>query len=389
LARLFVALLAIVAVAVGLWSAHTLPDDAKRPPIRTERANTRVPAEPKSASPVPEPDFEEQVVVARLEGSLIVDRAMARYREGIGLFAEGDYYGALAALSAADEALPDFPPLCFALARVYHVLNLTREAVALLPCMRLEPRFAALEPMRRLVEKLERSAEFELEFDAVASDHFVASFPSEGTAAERIGEVLDMLERARDDIGWLLGIEATRQIPVVVYEAVDFGEATGAPDWAGGLYDGKIRISMDFFERDPVRFADSLRHEYMHAALHERTGGRMPAWMNEGLANQVTERGFDRDGLRRHLRSSDDFLTEEMLSRSFGHLESQTASLAYQQAYWMTDALIDEHGFEAVEALIADLESDPLRRFDESFEAQFGEWPDVYLARWHDDFVAE
>jgi hypothetical protein len=260
--------------------------------------------------------------------------------------------------------------------------------VALLHCLYAAPP-ARSGALRRLVEQLERSAEFEMEFDAAASDHFVASYPREGAAAERIGEVLDMLERARDHVGRLSGIEAARQIPVVVYEAVDFGQAAGAPDWAAGTFDGKIRISIELLEEDRLRFADALRHEYMHAALCERTGARVPAWIHEGLANLVTKRRYSADTLRRRLRASRDFLTIETLSRPFRSLGSETASLAYLQSYWMTRRLIDRHGFDTLEALIADLEADPLRGFDESFRARFGDWPEVYLERWYDDFLAE
>ena len=83
------------------------------------------------------------------------------------------------------------------------------------------------------------------------------------------------------------------------------------------------------------------------------------------------------------------FPTIEMLSRSFLSLPSESVSLAYLQSYWMARDLVDQHGFEAFEALVADLEADPQRKFDESFRVQFGDWPDVYLDRWYEDFLAE
>ncbi len=138
-----------------------------------------------------------------------------------------------------------------------------------------------------------------------------------------------------------------------------------------------------------MQFADALRHEYMHAALRERAGSRMPAWIHEGLANLVTERRYRADVLRRRLRASGDFPTIETLSRPFRYLGSEMALLAYLQSYWMTRGLVDRHGFEAFEALVADLEADPRREFDESFRVHFGDWPEVYLERWYDEFLAE
>lgn len=392
MARFLSSLLAVLALAVGLWSVlefEWLSDGPERSAGARAGAPFELPPEARLHDldfgvPGDGPGQTPEAVLVRVKR----DRAGERFLAGMELFDEGDYYGALASLSEAYEASPDESHFCFGLARVYHVLNLTREAVALLPCLYAAPP-EQLRAVRGLVEQLERSADFEMEFDAAASDHFVASHPREGAAAARIGEVLHMLEQARDHVARVSGIEAARQIPVVVYEAVDFGEAAGAPDWARGAFDGKIRVSIEFLEEDPLQFADALRHEYMHAALRERTGARVPAWMHEGLANLVTERRYAEGFLRRRLRASRDLLTIEMLSRSFLSLGSEAASLAYLQSYWMTRGLVDRHGFEAIEGLIADLEADPQREFDDSFRAHFGDWPDVYLERWYEDFLAE
>ena len=72
-------------------------------------------------------------------------------------------------------------------------------------------------------------------------------------------------------------------LAVVVYATVDdFRAQTHAPKWAGGLYDGAVRIPA----RASAAFGldlDALRHELMHAQLHAGVGC-MPAWLDEGLA---------------------------------------------------------------------------------------------------------
>jgi hypothetical protein len=72
-------------------------------------------------------------------------------------------------------------------------------------------------------------------------------------------------------------------LAVVVYATLDdFRAQTHAPKWAGGLYDGAVRIPA----RASADFGldmDSLRHELMHAQLHAGVGC-MPAWLDEGLA---------------------------------------------------------------------------------------------------------
>ncbi|MDJ0851370.1 MAG: hypothetical protein QNK04_23595 [Myxococcota bacterium] len=318
--------------------------------------------------------------------SLDYDHAVRIYNRGVGLLMDGAYYDALLPLSEAYGAFPDSPEFCYALARVYHVLNLTGEAVALLPCLRDSPAVPAV-ALRQLIDQLEKSADFELEFAAAASDHFVVSHPRGGAAAARIGEVLDLLERSRDSVAGLLRVRTRRQVPVVVYEAVDFGEATGAADWAGGSYDGKIRIAIEFLERDPDEFASALRHEYVHALLHELTGARVPAWLHEGLANLVIEQRYDPDALRRRLHDRITLPDIGLLSRSFARLPAETATLLYQQSYWLTRALVDQHGFRGITDLIQALEVDLELGFEEAFRDRFGVWPEDHLDAWYDGFL--
>ncbi len=383
--------IALLFAVVGLRSllAPVSPPEAA-PPSRAEHANSAAAGPPTEARTR---DLAAEGRAAVPRGSLLpapsrlaYDQAVRLHNRGVALLEEGAYYDALLPLSDAYAAFPDSPEFCYALANVYHVLNLTREAVALLPCLRPSDTVSP-EGLRHLVDQLEKSADFELEFDAAASDHFVVSHPRGGAAAERIGEVLDLLERSRDQVARLLRFQTHRQVPVVVYEDVDFGQATGSADWAGGRYDGKIRIAIEFMERDPAQFARSLRHEYVHAVLHERTGSRVPAWMHEGLANVVVEERYDAGALRRRLLDAYELPDISMLSRSFAALPVETATLVYQQSFWMTRALVDEHGFRGITDLVLALGADPGLGFDEAFRARFGLWPEDHLDRWYDAFL--
>jgi len=312
--------------------------------------------------------------------------AVRRHREGVRLLARGEYGDALLPLSDAYAAFPDVPEVCFPLARVYHLLHLTREAVALLPCLRAGHDIPAA-ALDALVSQLEKSAEFEMEFDVAVSDHFIASHARGGAAARRIGEVLDLLERSRESVGGSLGFETMRQVPVVVYEGVDFGRATGSAEWASGRYDGKIRVAVELLETRPRGFAQAIEHEYVHAVLHEFTGSRVPAWMHEGLANFVTEAHSAPGPLREGLRALHTLPNVRALSRSFTQLPVETARLAYQQSYWMVRSLAEEHGIGAITDLVLDLEAHPRREFEEAFRDRFGDWSEVFLDRWYDHFL--
>src|SRR5258706_549503 len=61
-----------------------------------------------------------------------------------------------------------------------------------------------------------------------------------------------------------------------------FPGRTGAPPWAGGAYDGAVRVPAAPRNELGVSIA-TLRHEVMHAQLHAAVGC-LPVWFNEGTA---------------------------------------------------------------------------------------------------------
>jgi len=59
---------------------------------------------------------------------------------------------------------------------------------------------------------------------------------------------------------------------------------TGAPDWAGGLYDGKVRLPVGHLSRITPEFQALLAHELTHALIRAKAGTSCPRWLHEGLA---------------------------------------------------------------------------------------------------------
>ncbi len=95
-----------------------------------------------------------------------------------------------------------------------------------------------------------------------------------------IGRIAEgLLEDAAD----ATGTTVRGHLTVVIYPTIAQLRAdTHAPIWAGGLYDGAVRIAESRVEGTGVNLA-VLRHEIMHAQLHS-TVGCMPSWFNEGIA---------------------------------------------------------------------------------------------------------
>lgn len=103
--------------------------------------------------------------------------------------------------------------------------------------------------------------------------------------------ILEILESAYYDIGGRLQIYPKRRISVTLLTREDFADITGSPDWAGGLYEGQIKIPLA--GSDPDTLKTVLYHEYTHAVLFDQIGSRCPWWLNEGLAQYLSGVGGD------------------------------------------------------------------------------------------------
>ena len=96
--------------------------------------------------------------------------------------------------------------------------------------------------------------------------------------------LLESLERTYADLVQDLGSAPSGKVEVVVYAERDWRLATQAPDWAGGLFDGRVRVPAQGLTGVTPQLLSVLKHEMTHAFVHARTNGRAPTWLHEGLA---------------------------------------------------------------------------------------------------------
>jgi len=138
--------------------------------------------------------------------------------------------------------------------------------------------------------RVSRAEKAEEKYSARESSHFLVKFNG-NEDYDTWTKVLDILEDAYRDIGQKFSYFPAKPITVVLHTKASFQGATGSPAWADGLYDGvlgRIQIPTQGALTDPAWLARVLRHEFVHALLHQRVeGGHIPQWLNEGLAMQL------------------------------------------------------------------------------------------------------
>jgi hypothetical protein len=183
-------------------------------------------------------------------------------------------------------------------------------------------------------------------------DHFTVLFegPAEAQLADR---AVTILESAYNQIGTALYTYPTEIVTVVLYTREQFRDVTQSPGWAGGAFDGRIRVPVRGALQSQAEFERVLRHEFTHALIRSVAPRGVPFWLDEGLAVH-----FDGSSLARthaQIRETETRLPLTRLERSFSDLSAADASLAYAESAVAVEALFEDAGAPAIVGLLADI----------------------------------
>ena len=136
------------------------------------------------------------------------------------------------------------------------------------------------------VERLERQIAASGGLDTVADHRFTVRFDGQRSPALKT-RVMDALTDAWFEVGQAMGAWPSRPIAVTLLTREAFFDITGSPRWAGGVYEGQIKIPVAGY--DPETLTAVLQHEYVHALVFDLSAGRCPWWLNEGLAQHLSD----------------------------------------------------------------------------------------------------
>lgn len=196
-----------------------------------------------------------------------------------------------------------------------------------------------------------------------SSGHFDLSYDgSRDDLAFRTTEIFDVLEGGYLDFTEHFGVDPVAggraRIRVVLYKRDGFHGATGIGHWAGGLYDGSIRVPLEDLGRERNQLRRVLRHELVHAFVHETGGRDVPGWLNEGIAQLLEDQdpatlGRALDAARRKIAGAP-LATLESLGGSLGQVgDDASIQRAYAQALLFLDYTAREYGERVPFAMVA------------------------------------
>jgi tetratricopeptide (TPR) repeat protein len=207
-----------------------------------------------------------------------------------------------------------------------------------------------------LRQKVRREWQVEQEMGQEVRGHFQLSFVDGGQAASLATAILETLEDAYAELGSELAYYPDVRVPVLLYSRKDFSAVTSSPDWAGGVYDGKIRLPLGGMDQMTDQLAAVLYHEYTHVLVHFLANRHSPVWLNEGLA-ELAGRRIDPLPLVHLQRAAEvnELIGWDDLAAPFTRLTTDRVPLAYEQSYSLVHFLVDRFGWHKIKDLLGRL----------------------------------
>lgn len=200
--------------------------------------------------------------------------------------------------------------------------------------------------LERMYDKVRRESEADRSGDKLYGMHVALRYEGQTLPADTARAILATLDREFSRISSMLGCSSEERIVAIVQSREAYLRSTGAAEWSGGQYDGRIHVSwMEGNDVSP-EIRRRLAHEMVHACLTNLTAGRtpLPAWLQEGLAQKFsgdTLSVASRDRLRT-LAEARQIPRLEDLRQNWSMMSSGNARIAYNLALEAADALFDD-----------------------------------------------
>lgn len=142
------------------------------------------------------------------------------------------------------------------------------------------------------LDKALRDKDEEENYKENESAHFQLKY--NGAAQPALArEVLHVLEQHYSTIESELNYTPPEAIGVVLYTQQGFSDITRAPGWVGALNDGRIRVPVQGLTSMDSELSRVLKHELTHSFIQQKTRGRAPTWVQEGVAQWMEGKRSD------------------------------------------------------------------------------------------------
>lgn len=213
--------------------------------------------------------------------------------------------------------------------------------------------------VERALQKAERDKSEEENYRENETAHFSLKYYG-GAAPDLARAILRSLEADFNDIESQLSYTPPEQISVILYTGQAFADITRAPNWVGALNDGRIRIPVQGLNEVTPQLARVLKHELTHSFVGQKSHGRAPAWLQEGIAQWMEgRRSSDVAGALVDAAGQGAAPQLGSLEGSWMGLSGNGAAFAYAWSLAAVESIIDSGGITDITRLLDRVATSP------------------------------
>jgi len=166
-------------------------------------------------------------------------------------------------------------------------------------------------------------------------------------------EVLHVLEGHFARIESELNYTPPEPIGVVLYTQQGFADITRAPGWVGALNDGRIRVPVQGLTAVNGELSRVLKHELTHSFVQQKTHGRAPTWIQEGVAQWMEGKRSDENAaVLAQIYDAGQAAPLGRLEGSWMGLPGDMANYAYAWALANVEYIVETQGMGDVERIL-------------------------------------
>jgi tetratricopeptide (TPR) repeat protein len=265
------------------------------------------------------------------------------------LLLESEFSSALEAIERVRKIAPRSAEAAAMAGWAHYRLNQTDAAIAdFETAQRLGPN----EGVARLLNKVKQDRNAESDFREGESSHFVLRYHG-GASHQLAREIIQSLEEQFRSLSSELRYTPPEPIAVILYTREAFRDVTRAPGWSSAVNDGRIRVPVQGVETVSPELQRILKHELTHSFVFQKTAGRCPTWLHEGVAQFMEGRrtgadagplvAFFEHGQGKGLR---------YYPGSWMNMTAPQARFAYAWSLAVVEAIEAQSGLAAVDRLL-------------------------------------
>jgi len=172
--------------------------------------------------------------------------------------------------------------------------------------------------------------------------------------------ILRALEDDFRDLESQLDYTPPDQIAVILYTEQAFGDITRAPGWVGALNDGRLRIPVQGLTEVTPELARVLKHELTHSFVGQKSHGRAPTWLQEGIAQWMEGRRSSSSAAALVAAASQGSVPSlATMEGSWMGLSGDSAAFAYAWSLAVVESIIDQGGVSDIGRLLEHVATAP------------------------------